>query len=514
MKRKFDERLIEEKRKEIYNTIIDAKLSHEQRVTNLAREAENMLSVLDEPEGLDELMRCMDEDRCICNLFEGDAPYRPRYICVDFEKFLKNGSEFLSLKPPKDFYEVLNSLLILYHSIPSITNYPVYIGDLDNILEPYIDGLSDEEVKKFLKLWFLQIDRTILDSFCHADIGPKESRISKLIFEVEGELSDAVPNLTMRVSSDTPDDFLINGIKCSLKTAKPSFANDRMFRGELGNDYCIASCYNGLLKRGGAYTLSRLILKNIAKRSKNIEDFKNNQLPYVMDIMARYMDERIRFIVEDAKFFDHNFLSKEGLIDRKNFTAMFGLVGLAECVNILLEKEGIDARFSKSEVADKLGVEILDIIKNFNDNHKGKYLEATDGHFLLHAQVGLSTDVGISPGTRIPIGEEPAELVDHLSNINLYHKYFVSGTGDIFPIDTTIHNNPEYVLDIIKGAMKKDIRYLSFYASDSDCIRVTGYLVKKSEMKKLDSGENVRQNTTGLGLDASKNGKILDRRIR
>ena len=514
MKRKFDEKLINEKRNEIYNTIIDPKLSHEQRVTQLAREAENMLSVLDEPEDLDELMRCKDEDRCICNLFEGDAPYRPRYICVDFKKFLENGSEFLSLKPPKDFYEVLNSLLILYHNIPSITNYPVYIGDLDTLLEPYIENLSDEEVKKFLKLWFLQIDRTILDSFCHADVGPKDTRISRLIFEVESELTDAVPNITMRVSEDTTDDFLISGIKCSLKTAKPSFANDKMFREELSNEYCIASCYNGLIKGGGAYTLCRLILKNIAKKSKNIEDFKLNKLPHVMDVMAKYMDERIRFIVEDAKFFEHNFLSREGLIDRKKFTAMFGLVSLAECVNILLEKENINARFSKDEVADKLGVEIMEIIKNFNDNHTGKYLEATNGHFLLHAQVGLSTDVGISPGTRIPIGEEPTELVDHLNNINLYHKYFVSGTGDIFPIDMTVNNNPEYVLDIIKGALKKQIRYLSFYASDSDCIRVTGYLVKKSEMKKLDSGENVRQNTTGLGLDASKNGKILDRRIR
>ena len=58
-----------------------------------------------------------------------------------------------------------------------------------------------------------------------------------------------------------------------------------------------------------------------------------------------------------------------------------------------------------------------------------------------------------------------------------------------------------------------DIRYLSFYANDSDVVRVTGYLVKRSELEKLAGGENVRQNTTGLGLGSSKNSHSLNRRI-
>ena len=93
-------------------------------------------------------------------------------------------------------------------------------------------------------------------------------------------------------------------------------------------------------------------------------------------------------------------------------------------------------------------------------------------------------------------------------------RYFPSGTGDIFPIDLTVHRNPEYVMDIIKGAFAKDIRYMSFYSSDSDVIRVTGYLVKRSEMEKLDAGNNVIQDTTALGLGAAKNGHILERKVR
>ena len=512
--RPMDMNEVEQRRQEILDTLRDPTTTHEQKVTYLARHAENFMKVLDEPAELDELMRCPIETRCICNLFEGEAPYRPRYITPDYEKFLREGSAFLQLEPPKDLFEALNSLMIFYHNVPSITNYPVYIGDLDALLEPFAQDVDDATVKKALKLFLTQVDRTILDSFCHADIGPKPTRVGRLLMEVEGELQNAVPNLSMRVSDETTDEFLLEGVRCALKSAKPSFANDAMFRAELGDNYCIASCYNGLLKAGGSYTLSRLILSNIAKRSKSLDDFKKNQLPFVMDVMARYMDARIRFLVEERNFFESSFLAKEGFIRRENFTAMYGMVGLAECVNILMEKEGKHERFGHSAEADRLGVEIMNQIDAFNRAHVNPYCEATGGHFLLHAQVGIDSDHGTSPGTRIPIGEEPDELIDHLKNISLFHKYFPSGTGDIFPVDVTVHRNPQYVLDIVRGAMRMNIRYLSFYASDSDTIRITGYLVKRSEMEKLDRGENVLQNTTGLGLGAAKNCKVLDRRVR
>jgi YjjI family glycine radical enzyme len=428
---------------------------------------------------------------------------------------MKEGSKFLQLDPPKDLYEALNSLLIFYKHVPSVTNYPVYLGALDELLEPFIDTVSPEEAKKLLRMFLIHVDRTVLDSFSHANIGPKASKTAELLMELEGELEQAVPNLTMKYEEGVTDDaFAIKAIQCALKCAKPSFANHAMFRSELTDQYVIASCYNGLPLGGGSYTLCRLILGNIAKRAKDIKDFKENQLPYVLDIMARYMDARIRFEVEESGFFESNFLAKEGFIHRDRFTAMYGMVGLAECVNILLEKEGKQGRFGHDENATVLGVEIMNQIDAFNKNHVNPYCEVTGGHFLLHAQVGIADDVNITPGTRIPIGEEPKELIDQLKVLAHFHKYFPSGTGDIFPIDMTVHKNPEFVLDIIKGSFKLDLRYLSFYADNSDVIRVTGYLVKRSEMEKLDQGQAVLQNTTGLGLGASKNGHILERKVR
>ena len=506
---------VNETRNNILDIIESATLTHEQKLTCLANQADSLMEVLDLPEGLDELLNVPIDRKCICDLSEGHAPMRPRYIIPDYAKFLKEGSKFLQLDPPTDLYEALNSLMIFYKHVPSVTNYPVYVGQLDELLEPYIDTVDEAQAKKLLKLFLTQMDRTILDSFSHANIGPRDTKAGRLLLEAEKELENAVPNLSFKYDENiTPDEFALKAIDCAMHSAKPSFANHKMFQSELGENYVIASCYNGLLLGGGAYTLCRLVLGNIAKRAKNIKDFKERELPYVLDIMARYMDARIKFEVEESGFFENNFLAKEGFIHRDRFSGMYGLVGLADCVNILFEKEGIKGRFGHDEAANDLGVEIMEIIKEFNLNHKNKYCEGTNGHFLLHAQVGLAEDENVTPGTRIPIGEEPEELIDQLNVLKKFHKYFISGTGDIFPIDMTVHRNPEYVLDIIKGSFKMDLRYLSFYSSDSDVIRVTGYLVKRSELEKLAGGEAVLQDTTALGLGAARNGHILERKVR
>jgi YjjI family glycine radical enzyme len=502
-------------RNEILDIIKSATLTHEQKVANMAAKADSLLEVLEPTEGLEELMNVPADQKCICDLSEGHAPVRPRYIVADFEKFMKEGSKFLQLDPPKDLYEALNSLMIFYKHIPSVTNFPVYVGQLDLLLEPFINDVDEVQAKKMLKLFLTHIDRTVLDSFSHANIGPKATKTGRLLLEAEAELINAVPNLTLKYEEGvTPDDFALLAIRTALVSAKPSFANHKMFSGELTEEYVIASCYNGLPYGGGAYTLCRLILGNIAKRAKGIKDFMEKELPYVLEVMARYMDSRVRFEVEESGFFEHNFLAQEGFIHRERFTGMYGMVGLADCVNLLMEKEGLKGRFGKDEKASDIGVAIMEKIVEFNNNHKSPYCEISGGHYLLHAQVGLAEDENITPGSRIPIGEEPEELIDHLLVLEKFHKYFPSGTGDIFPIDTTVHKNTDYLLDIIKGAFRKDLRYLSFYEKDSDLIRVTGYLVKRSEMDKLDKGQNVLQDTTALGLGAAKNGHILSRKVR
>ena len=53
------------------------------------------------------------------------------------------------------------------------------------------------------------------------------------------------------------------------------------------------------------------------------------------------------------------------------------MVGMAECVNILMELEGKKARFGHDKEADDLGVEIMEAINAFNNAHVNPYCEAS-----------------------------------------------------------------------------------------------------------------------------------------
>ena len=487
--------------------IKDSKLTYEQKLVSLAREAENSLNVLN----ISKECQNFRDLGVICDLFEGNAPYRPRYIVPDYEKFIKNGCKFLDLEPPKDIWDAINNLLIFYKHVPSITTMPVYIGNIDYILEPFIK--DKEEAYKAIKLFLKHIDRTITDSFCHGDIGPLDTKAGRLILKAERELKCSIPNITLKYGKDTAKEYALDCINTALITAKPSFANDDMFSKEFNGDYAIASCYNGLYIGGGSYTLVRMNLKRLAELSSSIDDFFENKLPKTINEMGNYMDERIRYIVEESEFFKNSFLVKEGFISRDRFTAMFGIFGLAECVNTLLKPKNKEDRFGHSKIADELGVKIIKVLDNLVKNHKNKYCNITDENFLLHAQVGISEDKNVSPGCRIPIGEE-IELWEHLKNAALFHRYFPSGIGDIFPFEKNSKNNLDYILDIIKGSFKEGIRYFSLYSSDSDVIRITGYLVKRSDIEKLDKGEAVLQDTVALGLGAVKYGHVLERKVR
>lgn len=494
---------------QVLSIIKNRVLTYEQKLRTLAGAAEGTVNILDITPDIQEYR----DKGIICDLFEGNAPYRARYITPDYERFMKQGSEFLEIKPAKDIWEATTNLLILYNHVPSITSYPVYLGNIDYLLEPYIE--DEEEAYKAIKLFLLQIDRTITDSFCHANLGPEKTKAGELIMKATVELDTMTPNLTLKYDEEiTPDDYAVQAIETSLKVAKPSFSNYKMFQKDFNyKDYAIASCYNGLSIGGGAYTLVRLNLARLAPEAKNEEDFINHVLPDAVNRMARYMDERVKFLVEESGFFESSFLVKEGLIHRDRFSGMFGMVGLAECVNQLIGAEKKEDRFGWSEYADELGLKIIQKLQDYVHNYKTKYCEITDGHYVLHAQVGIDTDYGISPGCRIPIGDEPA-LPKHIKQTAKFHPYFKSGIGDIFPFDEMSAKNPSSILDIIKGAFKEGMRYFSVYSTEADVIRITGYLVKKSEMEKLHNNEQVIQQTVVFGLGARENSKILERKVR
>lgn len=175
-------------------------LSPEQKRHFLALEAENNLPY---PQLPAEARRALDEG-VICDMFEGHAPYKPRYVLPDYARFLANGSEWLELEGAKDLDDALSLLTILYHHVPSVTWMPVYLGQLDALLQPYVRILTQDEIDVRIKRFWRYLDRTLPDAFMHANIGPSDSPITRAILRADAELKQVSPNLTFIYDPEIP----------------------------------------------------------------------------------------------------------------------------------------------------------------------------------------------------------------------------------------------------------------------------------------------------------------------
>ncbi|MCG6312833.1 DUF3029 family protein, partial [Vibrio vulnificus] len=127
--------------------INDPKLTVKQKNQFLALEAEALLDYMPVSEGVQSAMK----QGIICDMFEGNAPFKPRYVLPDYARYLSQGSAFLELDAANDFDDALNMLTVLYHHVPSVTNIPVYLGQLDELLMPYVGQLSDAQIYQKLR---------------------------------------------------------------------------------------------------------------------------------------------------------------------------------------------------------------------------------------------------------------------------------------------------------------------------------------------------------------------------
>ena len=499
-----------DKEKEFLDIITASNLTYKQKVLHLAQAAENSVRPIKTTKEFDYFF----ENRGLDDMTEGNAPYRARYICPDYGLFAKQGSEFLRLDAPETLDDLLWGLAMLYDNVPSVTSRPVYCGQLDHIIDPFIEGMEDEEVLPRLRRFLNYIDRTVASGYCHANIGPEDTRAGRLLLQAMIDTQNACPYLTMKYDPEnTPDDFMRLCIEAAMKCANPAFANHPKHVNTYEGDYTVVSCYNVLPMGGGAYCLDRLLLPGLARLSKNVDDFLDNVLPSATTELCNYMNQRIRFEVEQSNFFQSSFLAKEGLIRRDRFTAMFGVAGMSECVKELLHL-GDDRAYGTDPEGNALAQEICQRIYDQVNQFDAVYSEVAGGRFTLHAQAGFADQVGITPGVRIKVGDEPEVFYDHIRQCASMHKYFNAGVSDIFPVEPTAEKNPDAILDVIKGAFAIDDKYLSFYSSDSDLVRITGFLVKRSEMEKYARGEAVLADTSHDGEGNWRANDLGDRKVR
>ena len=493
---------------DIRNVVIEPKYTYRQRVAALANLAENLL----EPPKVSEECKKALEKRIICDMYEGSAPYRPRYLLPDYAKTLKEGSIFLEIPAAHNLDDALAYLLIIYTQTPSITGYPVYFGDLDTLLLSYVEGVSDADLYAKLKRFWISLDRMFPDAFAHTNLSPIYNRVAKTILALERELLQVVPNISLKVNSKlTSDEYLLDAVHTVFACGKPHFINDQMMQVDLGPDYAAVSCYNSLKIGGGSHTLVRINLKEtVLAAPGGIENFLAETLPHYLELTAELMESRIRFLVEESNFYTSHWLLKEGLLSLDKFSAMFGIFGLAEAVNILMEREGISGTYGHSATADDLSYRITTQIAKTVAMRPMPYCQGNAGRAFLHSQSGIDLDIGVTAGTRIPIGTEPA-LIEHLKTVSRHHHLFASGVSDVLSFDETAVKNPAAVVDVIRGAFRSGMRDFTFNLDSNDFIRITGYLVRKSDLAKM---PGARHGSTYLGAGSVADSHVDMREVK
>jgi YjjI family glycine radical enzyme len=403
----------------------------------------------------------------------------------------------------------------MYSQVPSITGYPVFLGDVDRLLEPFAEGVDDETLTKLLRLMWVTVDRSFPDAFTHANLGPDDTRVGRTLLALERELLQTVPNLTLRVDPGrTPDSLVLDAVRTVFACGKPHFVNHPMMTDDLGPDYGVVSCYNSLKVGGGSHTLVRLNLaESVARHRGDADSYLASTLPAHVALNAELMAARIRSLVEQARFFDHSWLVDEGLLSLDRFAAMFGVYGLAEATNRLVQNTGGTGRYGRDADATALGWRIVERVAELVAATPLPYCEGNDGRAFLHSQSGIDSDLGVTAGSRIPIGEEPP-LLEHLLAVAPNHRFFASGVSDIVHFDDTATRNPQAIVDVIRGAFATGMRDVTFNLDSNDFIRITGYLVRKSDLARLEATGIARHGSDVLAAGSVANSHVTDRLVK
>ena len=284
------------------------------------------------------------DKRVICDMYEGNAPYTARYILPDYERALRQGLQYLEMPPPTNLDDALAVPAGDVRQRPQRHHLPGVPGRPRHGARPVRHRRHRPTTNSTRSCAASGSASTACcpTRSCTSTSARTTAASPAAIFRVERSLRQSVPNITLKVDpAITPDSLVEDGVLTVFETGKPHFVNHPMMVGDHGERYAAVSCYNSLKIGGGAHTLVRLNLKEAALRHVGSADaFLTTTLPRYVELTAELAEARIRSLVEDQHFYDTHWLAREGLIDIDRFSAMFGIFGLAECVNLLMDHDG------------------------------------------------------------------------------------------------------------------------------------------------------------------------------
>jgi YjjI family glycine radical enzyme len=260
----------------------------------------------------------------------------------------------------------------------------------------------------------------------------------------------------------------------------------------------------------------RLNLKEVVQQAKcSLDDILNKVIPENAQLQLEIINSRSRFLVEEIGWFKHNAFVAEGLLAPDQFTAYAGVYGLAEAVDIIMTRQGRpDAHYGHDREANEVAHLLIKHMAQSIQAIPAEYCTGSQNRAVFHAQVGISADKDVTPAARIPAGKEP-DLYNHISSEAPVHKWITGGVSTILEFDQTASENPEAILDIIRGAFRTGARNLSIGSKASEFIRVTGYLMRRSDIEAAKAEKALRYDSSLFGVEVFENRPLaLQRRVR
>jgi hypothetical protein len=140
---------------DILDTVKSNTLTYQQKLMCLGNIAERLFDPRELLGYTDEEWQFL-QNQMICDLNEGYAIYRPRYILPDYNVYIKKGCEFLELPAPKDLDEALDGLLILKGEVPLELAMP-RISSINKIVHTsHKNTVANYDKDLFARLRFLR----------------------------------------------------------------------------------------------------------------------------------------------------------------------------------------------------------------------------------------------------------------------------------------------------------------------------------------------------------------------
>ena len=80
-------------------------------------------------------------------------------------------------------------------------------------------------------------------------------------------------------------------------------------------------------------------------------------------------------------------------------------------------------------------------------------------------------------------------------------------------VDLTAERHPDAMVDVIRGAFATGMRDFTFNLDDNEFVRITGYLVRKSDLARLAAGEAVLHSSDHLAKGSEDTFHLTERAV-